>query len=404
VPDIGQAATEPGPGGRGPAPAGGVRRPRWLDAGLILLVGGIAVAAVVHVVRTGGEGTAAPATTAAETSPAETTADEPRPLPAILPLPGELREAGGILWWSDASCEARAVGLSSGAVSRLPAEHCRIWPAPSGNVVVATATSRSDALDGRGLVQFSYPAPEGQQVLGGRLVLTHEPGIIASELAWPVDEQRALACIATQEGTIVAAVAADASGEVEERDACFPAVLPDGRTAFVQGRATIVLDGQPLLSDEDLELLLPNVPRRAERVVSALAAGDEELVVGLAVVSQQRLLPSSAALAIVSVDGDIRFSAHLPADVLPAAVGLSPRGDALWYFDAADGTAHVITTPGGREQPPYGARWVAWSPDGDYVVLARERSLAILTWPDGFEVERIPAAAGMVAWTRAPGG
>ena len=120
-------------------------------------------------------------------------------------------------------------------------------------------------------------------------------------------------------------------------------------------------------------------------------------------VSKRRLLPSSAAVAVVAADGDIRFSAHLPADVLPAAVGLSPRGDALWYFDAADGNAHIVAIPGGREQPPYGARWVAWSPDGAYVALARERSLSIVTWPDGIEVEKIPVAANTVAWTRAPG-
>ena len=336
--------------------------------------------------------------------PAQTTAEEPPSLPAILPLAGELREAGGVIWWSDVSCEAGAVGLSSGTVSRIPAEHCRIWPAPSGSLVVTTATSRSDALDGRGLVQFSYPAPEGSRALGGRMVLTHEPGVIAGELAWPPTEELAFVCIATQEGTVVARVGGDPpSGGLEERDACLPAVLPDGRYVSVHPPASIVLDGRPLLSDADLELLLPNLPRRADRVISALGAGDGEIVVGLAVVSQRRLLPSSAALAVVSADGDIRFSAHLPADVLPAAVGLSPRGDALWYFDAADGTAHIVATPGGREQPPYGARWVAWSPDGAYVALARERSLTIVTWPDGIEVEKIPVAANTVAWTRAPG-
>ncbi len=372
--------------------------------GLFLLVAGIAVAAIVHVVRTGAEDAAAPATTGAETARTETTAEEPPSLPAILPLAGELREAGGVIWWSDVSCEAGALGLSSGTVSRIPAEHCRIWPAPSGSLVVTTATSRSDALDGRGLVQFSYPAPEGARSLGGRIVLTHEPGVIAGELAWPPNEELAFACIATQEGTVVARVGGDPpSGGLEERDACLPAVLPDGRYVSVHPPASIVLDGRPLLSDADLELLLPNLPRRADRVISALGAGDGEIVVGLAVVSQRRLLPSSAAVAVVSAGGDIRFSAHLPTDVLPAAVGLSPRGDALWYFDAADGNAHIVAIPGGREQPPYGARWVAWSPDGAYVALARERSLRIVTWPDGIEVEQIPVAANTVAWTRAPG-
>jgi hypothetical protein len=189
-----------------------------------------------------------------------------------------------------------------------------------------------------------------------------------------------------------------------QRDSCFPAVLPDGRYASVVGPASIVVDGRPLLSDAELERLLPSVPRRARRVVSALGAGDGEVVAAVTAIAKGRLLPSSAALAVVTAKGNVRFSAALRRDVLPAEVGLSPRGDALWYFDAADGSAHVIQVPGGRELPPYGARWVAWSPSGDYLAVAGERSVQIFTWPDGAEVEQLPVAANVLAWTRAPAG
>jgi hypothetical protein len=312
-----------------------------------------------------------------------------------------------VLWWSDVRCQARALDLSSGAVSRIPGEHCRLWPAPSGSRVIVTATSRSDALEGKGLLQFSYPPPEGSQVLEGQTVLRHEPGVIASEVVWPRGEGVALACVATRDGTIVTGVGADpllAPGFGVQRDSCFPAVLADGRYASVVGPASIVVDGRALLSDAELERLLPSVPRRARRVVSGLGAGDGEVVAAVAAIVKGRLLPSSAALAVVTANGNVRFSASLRSDVLPAEVGLSPLGDALWYFDAADGSAHVIGLPGGRELPPYGARWVAWSPSGDYLAAAGERSVQIFTWPDGAEVEQLPVAANVLAWTRAPAG
>jgi hypothetical protein len=370
----------------------------------VALVAGIAVAAIVHVVRTGGGDTAAPPTTAAETSTTTTPTDEePEQLPAIVPLAGELREEGGVLWWSDERCQAKALDLASGGVVSLPGEHCRIWPSPGGNRVVATAASRSDALDGRGLVLFGYPAAEGERMLGEGTVIQHSPGVIASELVWAADERTVHVCVATRDGIVTDVVDADGGGVAALPDQCFPAMLDDGRLATVLGPLTVAVDGEPLLGRGDARALLPSVPRRAERVVSALGAGGDELVAGLAAVVKGRLLPTSAALAVVTRDGDIRFSAFLPEDVLPATAGLSPRGDALWYFDAGDGSAHVIQVPGGRELPPYGSRWVAWSPDGDYVALARGRSIVILRWPDGTEVERIPVAGNVVYWTRAPG-
>jgi hypothetical protein len=385
---------------------GGKReRHRWLDRGLVLAFVALAVAAIVNGLRSGAESSVPSPEPSGKTEPKRV--DEAQELPTILPLSGDLRAEGGVLWWSDVRCQAKALDLSSGAVSRIPAEHCRIWPAPSGSRVIVTATSRSDALDGKGLVQFSYPPPEGSQVLEGQTVLRHEPGVIASEVVWPRGEGVALACVATRDGTIVTGVGADpllAPGFGVQRDSCFPAVLPDGRYASVVGPATIVVDGRSLLSDAELERLLPSVPRRARRVVSALGAGDGEVVAAVAAIVKGRLLPSSAALAVVTAKGKVRFSAALRSDVLPAEVGLSPLGDAVWYFDAANGNAHVMGVPDGRELSPDGARWVAWSPSGDYLAAAGERSVQIFTWPDGAEVDQLPAAANVLAWTHAPAG
>jgi hypothetical protein len=369
-------------------------------------VGAVAIAAIVQFVRSGEpEPVAQPTTTTAtDTTATGPEPVEPEPLPGRLPLPGDLREAGGILWWSDVQCKSAALELSSGKITRIPAQHCRVWPSPSGSKVIATAASRSDALEGKGLVEFRFPAPQGAQALEAPVVLPHPPGVIASEVVWPADEQAGVTCVATQQGTVVAGVARDARAVAPYagEDACFPALLADGRLASAVGAASIVVDGAPILSDADLERLLPSVPRRAHRAVSALGGGEHELVAGLVIVSKRRLLPSSGVLAVITDAGEVRFSASLPEDVLPAAVGLSPDGKALWYFDASNATAHVRAIPGGREVLSYGARWVAWSPDGSYVALARDRSIAILTWPDGIEVQRIPVAASSVFWTLAP--
>jgi hypothetical protein len=365
-------------------------------------VAGIGVAAIVHVVRTGGDETAAPATTAAETSPTETTTEERQPLPAILPLGGDLRREGGVLWWSDERCRAEAVDVSSGTVTSLPGEHCRIWPSPSGSAVVATAASRSDALDGRGLVLFGYPGADADRVLPAGSVVEHEPGVIASDVAWATDGQAMHVCVATREGTVVDTIALADGASAVSSDECFPAVLEDGRLATVVGPLGVTVGGHRLLGREDARVLLPSTGNGGRRVVTAVGGGDDELVVGLAAVSDTRLLPFSASVAVLAEGGAAPFFALLQPGALPAAVGLAPRGDALWFFDAGSGTAAIRDIPGGRQLPPLGARWLAWSPSGDFLAAATERSIRIYTWPDAVEVERIPVAANVVAWTRAP--
>jgi hypothetical protein len=371
--------------------------------GLVLLVAGIGVAAIVHVAQTGGDEAAGPSTTAAETAPTETTTEEQRPLPAILPLGGDLRREGGVLWWSDERCRAEAVEVSSGTVTSLPGEHCRIWPSPSGSAVVATAASRSDSLDGRGLVLFGYPGADASRVLPSGSVVEHEPGVIASEVAWATDERTMHVCVATREGTVVDTIALDGASHVRA-DECFPAILEDGRLATVVGPLGVTVGDRRLLGREEARTFLPSTGNGGRRVVTAVGGGDGELVVGLAAVSDTRLLPFTASVAVLAEEGGDPFFALLQPGTLPAAVGLAPRGDALWFFDAGTGTAAIRDIPGGRQLPPLGARWLAWSPSGDFLAAATERSIRIYTWPDAVEVERIPVAAAVVAWTRAPGG
>jgi hypothetical protein len=386
-----------------------MRRRRLVDTALGLAVAAIAVAAVVNVVQADG---AEPASveqlveTEARPSPEpEEAALEPEEAGRI-GLPGRVREAGGLIWWTSPYCAARVLDVSSGSVWEIPGTRCRIWPAPTGRRLITAAADRDDATEGRGLVEFAFSPRQGEQALGDPVTLRHEPGIISSDVAWSPDGTRALTCVATPDGTVVVPLAGKRPRRVLAEDACFPAVLADGQVALAAGAAGVSLEGRPLLSRDDLTRLLPDTSGAERRAVSALAAGTgtEDVIAAFVAVDGARQAPSSAALAVLDTSRGVRFSTPLPEGVLPAAVGLAPVGDALWYFDAADGTAHVVDVPGGRELPPYGSRWAAWSPSGGFVALAARRSVGIFAWPELVEVARIPVAAATVFWTRAPGG
>jgi hypothetical protein len=100
--------------------------------------------------------------------------------------------------------------------------------------------------------------------------------------------------------------------------------------------------------------------------------------------------------------GEIEFSALLPPDRLPTAIGLAPDGSAFWYFDAARSTAVLVRLPGGQRPEPFDAHWLSWSPDGRYLAAATGRGIVLSRWPDGEEIAVLPVQALDVTWTRAP--
>ena len=375
------------------------RRARSLDTLLVLALLGIAVAAIVNVVQSGGDRETVPSPPV-EQAPSPTVATETTEtaaeLPSLLPLPGVLREEGGVLWWSDAQCRAGSLELASGVVVSFPAAHCRLWPAPDGSVAVALSARRSDALEGRGLVLARDRRGEDEVVLG------HSPGFLGSELSWNPFGSTFAVCFETRRGAVVDVIAPGQTiGTLE--GACSPAWLSDGRLAVARSSPlSIEVDGRVVLDRKEVAELLPSVPRGATRAVSALGAGDGRVVAGLVAVSGKRLLPYTASLVILTDSGEIEFTAQLSPDTLPAAVGLSPDGRALWYFDGGERTAVIIAVPGGSRLLPFGARWVAWSPDGRYLAAATGEGIVISSWPDGDRVAEVPVVANDVSWSRSP--
>ena len=376
------------------------RRRRWLDGGIVVGLAALAVAAIVTGIRVGAASDAAPsvpttgstATQPVETARTETVADE---LPSIVPLPGPLREEGGILWWSTTSCRVASVDVSSGSVLEVAGEHCRTWPSPAGDMAVAVASQRSEALSGRGLVLLEARGDEES-------VVRHSPGILGSEIAWRPDGAAFASCFGTRDGNTVDVITpgGDMSGLA---DRCFPAWLSDGRLATAAGPPrSISIDGQPLAAGAGLAGLVPR-PGKSERVsVSALAGGRGALAVAISTVSPTRLLPSAAAIALVSEAGEVEFAAGLPPRTFPVAVGISPDGGAVWYFDASNGRAVVLRIPGGGRFRVFDARWVSWSPSGRFLAAATDAGIVLVEWPSGRELAVLPVEARDVTWTRTP--
>jgi hypothetical protein len=380
---------------------------RWLNAVIVAGVAAVAVAAIVNFVGSDEQpaATSPPAENAAtETQPPDTGGTLPGFLPEIVALPAELREEGGLLWWAGGECEADVLDVSSGLLTGVPGRRCQIWPAPQGARAAAlTAEGEVEADPSRGgLVIFGYPAPEGEQVLGEGSVLRHSPGFVTSEVVWHPKGHRVAVCVASNEGTVVDVLTLGEDGSASIEDACFPAFLADGRLSVVHGAVSIELDGSSIAGEAEAAVLLPSLPGESQRFVTALGAGGDRLVVGLAALSPSRELPFSASIAVLTPRGRVEFSAHLRPDALPAVAGLAPDGKALWYYDASSGTAVILEIPGGRRSRPYRARWLAWSPSGDYLATVTDGGVEILSWPDAERVATLDVPADVVAWTRRP--
>jgi hypothetical protein len=357
---------------------------------LVAAVFGLAVAAVVNVIDRG-----VPEEPTGGTATSSVPDDGEAPINGdqlAVELPGELLAEGGVIWWVDESCGVAALDVGTGEVARSPAPHCRIWPSPSGNAVAAVTEDRSAALDGAGLVVL------GGETLRSSQILAHTPGLLVGDVSWAPDERSLAVCVATRDGSVVDLLDRATEDRRTIAGTCYPSYLPDGRLALVHGRTRVELGSAEILDAEGAAALLPTLPGGSQRIATALGAREGRIVLTLAAAAPSRLLPYRAVVAVLDDAGTVEFRADLLENVLPSSVGLSPRGDALWYFDASTARAVIIATPGGRRQPPLQARWVTWSPTGADLATAEPDAIVLSSWPSGQELARIPAEASYVAW------
>jgi hypothetical protein len=375
------------------------RHRRWLNAAIVTGVVAVGVAALVSFLRDDEEplATATPAAeTEVETGPVDTGGALPGELPEIVVLPSELREEGGLLWWAG-RCEASVLDASSGLVADVPGAACDIRPSPSGASAVASVDVER-APTRTGVVLVSRLRDEGSTLDRGEPIA--DTSTLATPSAWNPAGNRVAVCASHDGGFSVDVLDLAEGTRSSIRGFCLASFLDDGRLAVAHGPAEIALDGQAIFGDAQAELMLPDVPA-SDRYLTALGAAGDRLVVGL--VSNQPT--PAAAIAVVAPDGTIEFSTHLRPGTFPGAAGLAPDGRALWYVDGGGGPrsdAVILDVPGGRQLEPYNARWVSWSPSGDYLAAAVGHRIEVYSWPEGRQVAAIDAEADTVAWTLRP--
>jgi hypothetical protein len=238
---------------------------------------------------------------------------------------------------------------------------------------------------------------------GPERVLRHPAGFLAAEVAWAPDGSTFAACFETAGGAVLEIRPLGGTG-LHGDGLCFPTWV-DGRglAAARLSPLSIELAGETVLGPGEIAVLLPELPEGARREVSALGAGGEgELAAALVVVNERRRLPFSGLVAVLSQEGSATVT--LPDGALPTALGLAPDGTALWFFDAGEGRAVVVSYPGGEPVDSFPqARWVAWAPSGRFVAAATGDGVEIMTWPELERVAVVPVAATDLSWTSSSG-
>ena len=111
--------------------------------------------------------------------------------------PAMLRGAGGRIWWSDAHCRLHVEVLATGHIGELPGVHCRFWPSPDGQVVVATRGDPVKLLFNRSLAILSGTS------LTQVAVLHHQLGYLDSPVSWAPDGASFEFCVKTAHGFAV---------------------------------------------------------------------------------------------------------------------------------------------------------------------------------------------------------
>lgn len=302
-----------------------------------------------------------------------------------------LRSAGGRIWWSDRGCRLHVEVLATGHVGVVPGLHCRIWPSPDGQVVVATTGQPSSLLVNRELSIISGTA------LRQIAVLHHRLGYLDSPVSWAPDGASFEFCVRTPTGfAVLRDVKPWRHADRPRAGECNPADGEGGPDLASVIPGDVTLAGKPLGWTGRLARANGVPPKKLR--ITALAVHGPQVALGLATQGRFGIVGTPAQFVVLE-GGQVRFTEPVIGSGTVSEVGFSPNGAAVWYESAPSDQIELAGEGGMSEKIPTTARRYAWSTDSVFVAVAELTSIEVFNWHTGQEATIPGVSAHDLAWT-----
>lgn len=301
-----------------------------------------------------------------------------------------LRSAGGRIWWSDPQCRLHVEVLATGHIGVIPGIHCRFWPSPDGQVIVATTGQPSSHVINRKLSIISGES------LRQVAVLHHQLGYLDSPVSWAPDGESFEFCVRTANGyAVLRDVKPWRHAGPPRYGECNPVDGEGGPDLASVSPGDVTRDGKVLGWIQRLARA-NGVPPPSLRI-TALAARDGQVAVGLATQGKFGTIGSPAQFAVL-VNGHVRFTEPVIGSGTVSECGFGPNGS-VWYESAPSDQVELAGEGGMSSRIPTTARRYAWSDGGVYLAVAEPSSIEVFNWHTGQESSMRGIAAHDLAWT-----
>lgn len=309
-----------------------------------------------------GEGAPTPPPATGPAGEEASSDDDPAPgerrATRLPPVPGT---SGVLVFTDNVRCALREVALPGATEfpSVVASSSCDLWAAPvSAKVAYGIGSSSEDTVPFR-LIDLTHP----NRNLGGYRALF---GFIV----WSHDGQRVAWCGGSRAGFDL-----EPGGEARRLPQCPAAYTPENEIAYAVGDRLVV---------EDRTIL-----RASGGITYAAWGSDGSLALGL----DGRRLERFA-------DGRRTHALDLPRELHGRLPRFSPDSCAALF--RRDETIHVVDIGcfAGVAAREYRATAAAWSPDGEWIVLAERETIAFHRVVEPRRLVRWPVGASQLAWRR----
>jgi hypothetical protein len=131
--------------------------------------------------------------------------------------------------------------------------------------------------------------------------------------------------------------------------------------------------------------------------ITALAAHDGQIAVGLATAGKYGTVGTPAGFAVV-IGGQVRFTEPVIGSGTVSECGFGPNGS-VWYESAPSNQVELAGEGGMSDKIPTTARRYAWSTDSVFVAVAEPTSIEVFNWHTGQGASIRGISAHDLAWT-----